>query len=252
MKRIFPPMYDRPERWMPAAMLGYWAFAFVGIPLFMPLIGDGLWNDLQFSSWLEFVYHTINALVVVGMLRGYFGDSFINVRVEKKNFYIAVGIALGLMLILALWQYLFLIPMMLAMGFRFIPVAVDVFPINEMFIAVTSGLMVEQLPVFGTLCHTLFTPVAVVGLFYVAGFAPMCCRRTWLGYLVVTLLLALPIGFDILWRGEELFLIAVYIMRLPIHLIACWSYQKADSVWAPLVTLSIFNLITSLICLLPQ
>ena len=103
---------------------------------------------------------------------------------------------------------------------------------------------------FGTLCHTLITPIAVVGLFYVVGFAPMCCRKPWLGYLAVTILLMLPAAFDILWRGGAALVIATYILNLPMHLIACWSYQKADTVWAPLTVLSIFNLITSLVSML--
>ena len=72
----------------------------------------------------------------------------------------------------------------------------------------------------------------------------------WLGYLAVTILLMLPAAFDILWRGGAALVIATYILNLPMHLIACWSYQKADTVWAPLTVLSIFNLITSLVSML--
>ena len=87
----------------------------------------------------------------------------------------------------------------------------------------------------------------MVGLFYTVGFAPMCCRKPWLGYLMVTVLLLLPPAFDILWRGNGEYVITVFLLQLPMHLIACWAYQMADSVWAPLVTLASFNLITSLI-----
>ena len=52
---------------------------------------------------------------------------------------------------------------------------------------------------------------------------------------------------DILWRGDAQLQIPLFLLNLPIHLIACWSYQKADTVWAPLATLSIFNLVTSLL-----
>lgn len=236
MKRLFPPMYDRPENFMPFAAFGYWIFAFVGIPLFLPLIGDGLWNNLKAASWLDFAYHTINALVVVGMFRTYFGESFLNVQMNPGKFFKTVGIALLLMLIL---------PLVLQFGIGIY--VVDAYPINEMGVAVTSGVMVDNLPVFGTLCHTLLTPVAVVGLFYTVGFAPMCCRKTWLGYLVVTGLLMLPAAFDIIWRGDTELVVFVFLLQLPIHWIACWSYQKADTVWAPLATLSVFNLITSLL-----
>jgi len=236
MKRIFPPMNDRPEAFMPFAAFGYWIFAFVLIPLFLPLIGDGLWSNLQIAPWLDFVYHAINALVMVGMFKAYFGDSFLNVQLDPGKFFKTVGVALLLMLILALELYFFPVP-----------AAVDAYPISEMGVAVSSGIMVEHLPVFGTLCHVLFTPVAVVGMFYTVGFAPMCCRKTWLGYLMVTFLLMLPAAFDIIWRGEAEYVVTTFLLHLPMHWIACWSYQKADTVWAPLATLSVFNLVTSLI-----
>lgn len=236
MKRLFPPMNDRPENFMPFAVFGYWIFAFVMIPLFLPLIGDGLWDDMKVAPWLDFVYHAINALVVVSMFKTYFGDSFLNVQLYPGKFFKTVGEALLPMLLLALERY-FISPY----------TAGDAYPINEMGVAVSSGIMLKHLPVFGTLCHLLFAPVSVVGLFYATGFAPMCCRKTWLGYLMVTFLLLLPAGFDVLWRGDAEYVMTNFLLQLPIHLIACWSYQKADTVWAPLATLSIFNLITSVL-----
>ena len=221
---------------MPFAILAYWIFAFVLIPLFLPMIGDGLWGNRQFSSWLDFVYHAINALAVGAMLRTYFGDSFLNVQLDTSKFFNTVGVALSLML-----------PLAGLLHFLRIPVVVDAYPINEMGVAVSSGVMVAELPVFGTLCHVLFTPVTVVGLFYTVAFAPACCYKPWLGYLAVTALLMLPPAFDILWRGEAEYVMQVFLLQLPMHLIACWSYQKADTVWAPLATLSIFNLITSVL-----
>lgn len=236
MKRIFPPMNDRPGKWMPAAALGYWLFAFWFNPFWMPLIADGFWNDLQFASWLDIVYHVVNALAVTAMFKAYAWDSLLNVQMYPGKFIKTVGIAVLLMLALALGLYFFPVP-----------IAVDAYPINEMGVAVSAGVMVETLPVFGTLCHVLLTPIAVVGLFYIAGFAPMCCRKTWLGYLVVTALLILPAAFDILWRGDAEYVVPTFLLQLPMHWIACWSYQKADTVWAPLATLSIFNLVTSLL-----
>ena len=236
MKRVFPPMNDRPEAFMPFATLAYWIFAFVLIPLFLPMIGDGLWGDHKFSSWLDFVYHAINALAVGLMLKTYFVDSFLNVQLDTGKFFNTVGVALSLML-----------PLAGALYFFRVPVVMDAYPINEMGVAVSSGVMVEQLPVFGTLCHVLFTPITVVGLFYTVAFAPACCHKPWLGYLAVTALLMLPPAFDILWRGETEYVVNLVLLQLPVHLIACWSYQKADTVWAPLATLSVFNLVTSLI-----
>ena len=236
MKRLFPPMYDRPENWMPAAALAYWVFAFPLLPTFMALISDGLWGGREYNSWLDIVYHGINAGVMAAMFRTYAVESFLNVQLDTKKFFKTVGVAVLAMLALAWVLYNFPVRMVF-----------NAYPINEMFLSITAGPMVDELPVFGTLCHVLVTPIAVVGLFYVPVFAPMCCRKTWLGYLSLTVILAIPTALDILWRGQAELAIPIFLLNLPMHLVACWTYQKADTVWAPLATLAIFNLVTSVI-----
>ena len=236
MKRLFPPMYDRPENWMPAAALAYWVLAFPVIPTFMVLISDGLWGGLEYNSWLDIVYHCINAGVMVAMFRSYALDSFLNVQLDTKKFFKTVGVALLVMLALA-WT-LYNSPVYKVF---------DAYPVNEMFLSITAGLIVNELPVFGTLCHVLITPIAVVGLFYVPVFAPMCCRKAWLGYLALTVMLVIPTALDILWRGNAELAVPVLVLQMPMHWIACWTYQKADTVWAPLATLAAFNLATSVI-----
>ena len=61
----------------------------------------------------------------------------------------------------------------------------------------------------------------------------------------------IPLALDINWRGGADYKLYVYFLQLPIHLIACWSYHKADTIWAPITCLAIFNLVTSLLGLLP-
>lgn len=239
MKRIFPPMNDRPQKWMPAATLGYWIFAFSIIPVWLPLITDGLWGGGQFNSWLDIIYHAFNAVVIVAMFKTYAWESLLEVQMFPKKFFKTVGVAALVMLTLALGlRYL--------LGYYLW----NIYPIQEMTIAAAPGVMVHELPVLGVLCHTVLTPISVVGLFYTVGFAPMCCRKTWLGYLVITLLLMIPCALEILWRGMSEYVIPRYLLHLPMHWIACWTYQKADTVWAPVATLAIFNLGISLLVLL--
>jgi membrane protease YdiL (CAAX protease family) len=57
----------------------------------------------------------------------------------------------------------------------------------------------------------------------------------------------IPSVVDILWRGDAAFVLTGYLVHLPIHLLACWSYQKTDNVWTPLITLAVTNLLTSII-----
>lgn len=240
MKRIFPPMDDRPEKWMPAAVLGYWIFAFSIIPVWLPLITDGFWGDRQFNAWLDIIYHAVNAVVVVAILKGYAGESLLEVQLYPQKFLKTVGIAVLLMLVLALSLYFLLGDYLW-----------NFYPIQEMTIAAAPGVMVDELPVLGVLCHVVLTPIAVTGLFYAGIFAPLCCRKTWLGYLGITLLLMIPCVLEVLWRGMSWYVIPTYLLQLPMHLIACWSYQKTNTVWAPVATLAIFNLTISLSILLP-
>ena len=239
MKDFFPIMNDDTEKGMHFALFAYWILAFWFFPFWMPLIGDGFWDNYPVITWFEIVYHALNTLVVAIMMKDYLKDSLLNVQMEPKKFILIVGSAALVMLALAAVLRYFLGEVM-----------IDFYPISEMDVAFSSGYLVAQQPIFGTLCYSLFTPITVVGLFYASGFAPVCRRSRWLGYLVVTVVLALPCAFDILWRGEADFMVALFILRLPMHWIACWTYQKADTVWAPVATLTVFNLGTSLMALI--
>ena len=64
MKRIFPEMNDRPGNWMPVPAVAYWIFAFFVLPTWLPMIADGLTDNLAGSSWVDIALHIINALVV--------------------------------------------------------------------------------------------------------------------------------------------------------------------------------------------
>ena len=232
-------MNDDTEKGMHFALLAYWIFAFGVMPTWMPLFGDGFWDNLPVISWFEIAYHVINGVVIVIMLKTYLKDSFLNVQLDPKGFLKTVGFSVLAMLAMAAG-----LRYCLGRGMT------DIYPIKEMSVALTSGLLVKQQPIFGTICLSLFTPFAVVGLFYVSIFAPVCRRNRWLGYVVVTVLMAVPCALDILWRGQASLTILIFILQLPMHWIACWTYQKADTVWAPIVTLAIFNLGTSLMAFL--
>lgn len=238
MGSVFPPMNDRPEKWMPAVLVAYWILAFAVIPVWLPMITAGLWGSAQFNSWVDVIYHGVNAVVVAGILKDYALEALLEVQLDPKKFMKTVGTAVLMMVPIAL----FLVPD----GYLG-----EVYPIQSMTVAAAPGVMVQQLPVIGTLCNTVLAPISVTGLLYAAGFAPMCCRKTWLGYLALPVVLLGPVAFEILWRGLSDYVIPTYLLHLPMHFIACWSYQKADTVWAPVATLAIFNLLISILILLP-
>jgi len=56
--------------------------------------------------------------------------------------------------------------------------------------------------------------------------------------------------FDIYWQLGIVGALIVYIIRLPVHLFARWTYQKTDNIWTPMFALVGFNLLTSLATIL--
>ena len=247
MTRLFPEMNDRPDKGMFVAVILYGFMSFILMPVIVSMLGHGVWDELTVTSWMELVYHLLNAGVAAAMFKSYLGESFFNVQLYTKRFVKTVAVASLMMLTLALTFWFDLAPLLATSNWH----AANAYPINELSIAVTGGLMVQELPIFGTLLHTLAAPFAVAGIFYATGFAPLCCKKPWLGYLVVALVVAIPLALDVNWRGGAEYALLTYLLQLPIHLIACWSYQKADTIWAPITCLAIFNLVTSLLCLLP-
>ena len=241
IKRVFPEMNDRPDKGMFVAVTLYGFMSFILMPVIVALLGHDVWHETTVTSWMEIVYHLLNAGVTAAMFKSYLGESFFNVQLYTGRFVKTVALASLVMLTIAL-------ELQFGLGIWI----GDAYPINELSITVTSGLMVSDLPIWGTLLHTLAAPFAVAGLFYATGFAPLCCKKPWLGYLVVAAVVAIPGALDVNWRGGGEMVWAMYFMRLPIHLIACWAYQKADTIWAPITCLAIFNLGTSILCLLPM
>ncbi len=241
MKKLFPKMTSRIGSGYVFAAFAYWLFGFVLLPFVIPIVGYGAWDDTKLLSWVEGIYHVINGSVMAFMLKEHMSDTAYKVRLKFKNFVSTVMAAIGMMTIVTV-----LADMLLKLlNIRDIS-TVDIYPISEFDVAETAGLLILENNIFGTISISIFSTFAITGMFYASGFAPLCCKRPWLGYVMVTVLLVLVTGFDIFWRGYHYTTLLIALLRLPIHLIACWSYQKENSVWAPLSSLFLFNLVTSL------
>ena len=59
---------------------------------------------------------------------------------------------------------------------------------------------------------------------------------------MTALVLALPRLANALtfWVPEEEMIL--YFAQLPIHMLACWAYQKTDNIWTPIVLHAVVNL----------
>ena len=182
IKRLFPEMTDRPDKGMFMAVIIFGFIAFILLPVVAVMLGLDVWSDLGTLAWIELVYHVFNAAIAAAMFKTYLGESFFNVQLYTKRFVKTVAVATLAMLTLAL-------EMQFGLG---LPV-VNAFPMNELPITMVPGFMVREMPIVGTLCHTLVTPFALACIFYATGFAPFCCKKPWLGYLIVSIVVAIPL-----------------------------------------------------------
>lgn len=245
MRNLFPPMTSKPEKAQVFALIFSWIVFFVLFPTFLPYLGLGLWDQWESSVWLEIGYHIVNGIAVLFLVFGYLKEEWFMVSTDVwhclKHVLLTVGLILGVEILWIGGLYLG--------GFN-IFLMLESLPVVEMTVSHTSLFTLLLQPVVGTVVLSVFSPICVCALFYCTGFAPLCNIKPWLGYLGVAVVTLIPPIINILWRGEAAMVLGGYLIRLPIHLLACWSYQKTDNVWTPLLSLVGANLLMSGILLI--
>lgn len=238
-------MYSEPSKTKIIALLPCWLWVFVLLPMSMPILGLGLWEQWERSVWLEIAYHIANGVLLLWVIFSYLKEDWFmfatDVRYHLKHIALTVGLIAGTeMIFMETLSYL---------GFN-IHYLIQFLPMVEMSVSHSPLFVIELEPIFGSLALSVFSPISICALFYCFGFAPICTRKPWCAYLCIAAITLIPPVIDILWRGDALFVLTGYIVHLPIHLIACWSYQKTDNVWTPLVSLVITNLLASILLFL--
>lgn len=244
MNKLFPTMYTKPETSQILCLFFLGGWVFVAIPVFMPFLADGFWDNLSVSVWFEIIYHVVNAVLVLLFIFRYLKDEWFALTVEVghylKHAALTAGLILGTVLTLLVTLY--------ACGVNVVYL-LEALPVSELAVVHTSQSVLYWEPVFGTIVMTVFAPITVCGLYYCLCFAPIGNNKPWLAYLAIPVITLLPALVDILWRWEDMWLtLGAYLVALPVHLLACWSYQKTNNVWTPLLSLAMVNLVFS-ICL---
>lgn len=241
MDKLFPPMYSRPEKIQIFALIPCWIWVFVLLPMFMPFIADGLWEQWELSVWLELAYHVANGITMLLLVLSYLKEEWFmfttDVSYYIKHIALTVGMILGT-------ELLFLSTLFFR-GFNIID-SLECLPAVEFSVSHTPLFVIQLQPVVGTIVLSVFAPISICVLFYCLGFAPICAKKPWLAYLCIVFITLIPPVIDILWRGDAAFVLGGYLVQLPIHLFACWSYQKTDNVLTPIISLAITNLLLSI------
>lgn len=242
MNKLFPSMTSKPEKNQIFAIIPCWILVFVMLPTFMPYLGLGLWEQWEFSVWLEIGYHVANGILMLVIMLSYLKEEWFMVTTDVKHYLKHVMLTVGLIA----GAELLLLDTLSICGVN-IDDMLECLPIVEMSVSHTPLFTVELQPIFGTVALSVFAPISICALFYCLGFAPVCYHKPWLAYLCVAAITLIPPIIDILWRGEAAFVLGGYLVQLPVHLLACWSYQKTDNVWTPILSLAITNLMASIL-----
>lgn len=234
-------MYSKPSTSKIIALIPCWVWVFVLFPMFMPFLGFGIWEQYELSVWLEISYHVANGIIALFIISDYLKDDWFMVTTDLRFYIKHIALTVGLVIIA---EFVLLGPLTL-FGFDIMNM-LESLPVVEMSVSHTPLFLIELQPIIGAITLTVFAPISICALFYCFGFAPVCCRKPWLAYLCIAIITLIPPIIDILWRGGAEFVLSGYLVQLPIHLLLCWSYQKTDNVWTPLISLVVINLLASI------
>ena len=235
-------MSSKPEKIQIFALIPCWLWVFVLLPMFMPFLGLGIWEHDEISVWLEIGYHVANGILMLMIISGHLKEEWFMVTTDVRYYLKHILLTVGLIIVAEL-----MILGNLSFSGINIQDMLQCLPVVEMFVSHTPLYLIHLKPLFGTIALSVFAPINICTLFYCGVFAPVCYKKPWLAYLCVAGITLIPPIVNILWRGEAIFVLGGYFVQLPIHLFACWSYQKTDNPWTPLITLVIINLLTSIV-----
>ena len=234
-----PVFLDCPDKQIYISALIYSVVSFFTFPFLLLLFSVHL-KDASVLVWYDLVYHAINFGVVLKLFREYLASAFDLFGARKKEIFAVVKPAVIAMLaVIGLWYLLARLT-----GLELFATALfGSLPLSEMDIFLLSADIPYLNPIPGTIAMVLLSPLICSCLYYSVAFVPAYNVRPWLGYLLVALLLAFPRFCNASTHWDPATEMTLYFAQLPIHLIACWSYKKADSVFAPILVLTIVNLL---------
>lgn len=247
MKKWFPAMLDAPEGHAVGSSVLYWLIAFLVLP-FMFSLGTIKTRGQEFEIWMDIGYHVVNFVCMFGLFFRYLRDSFYMLRANLK---LVLGIsAIGTILIIVIKLFC-CIAAAISGNMSAIHAAFGTLLTTENDVLFYATAVLEKQPLWGTLCLGILAPVTVSCMLYATVFAPICTSRPWLAYLitaVILLLQRLAMTLSLFPLQEEL---AIFAVQLPVHMLACWTYQRTDTVWTPILIHVAVNLVMALLfCLM--
>lgn len=236
-------MIERPEKQAIVATIFYGFFGFLVFPFILRMMLSDSWNNMQWRAWFEFGCHLLHFLFALVVFHRLLLDSFLTVQVDVKG--VLGTAALGVAMIFLVSGFILLAAILSGLEL-FVNAADWMLPIFENELVTMADYLVEDSPVLGLICLAVLAPVGVSCIFYAVSFAPACEDHPLLAYLVVAVVLAIPRVFNVLLFQPVSHELTMYLFQLPLHWIACWTYQKTDTIWTPITVLSATNLLCCL------
>ena len=235
MGHRFTTLMERPEINNSIAALVYQVVAYFSIPFLLLLLLQGGQNGIdQVAAGIELTYHVFNFFVALFIYREYLTDTFSDIRIHYRKLLKASAQSIELILLIALALFF-------SLGFGNVLAAIGSLPLVEVDLFILPRDVIPIYPLLGTLCMVFLAPITISCLFYGSVFAPICYTRPVLAYIAMAAFLAFPRFCNASTYWDPATEWTLYFTQLPVHLLACRSYQKADSIWAPILTLSIVN-----------
>lgn len=238
-------MVNEPDIRVVCSGIPYWFFAYFLLPSLISLSAVGA-VGLSHEDWVEIAYHLVNFIFVLIFFFPYLKESFLMVQLYPKDVF---GTAAACAVVIVVLKLATWILCAVSGNAVFAEAAFGSLVTTEADLLYYSTALIGTQPIWGTLCLVFLVPFTITCLFYASVFAPICTTRPWLAYLLIAVLPVLPrlsLVFCLWPLQQEM---AIYLLQLPIHLIACWSYQKTDTVWTPIATLVFSNLASALLSL---
>lgn len=230
-------MTECPERQQVYGGISYAFFGLVLFPLILAFCNFGYALTSEQSLWVDIVFHGVNFVAALVTYFGYLRESFWNMRFHFKRFAKITGIGVGAILLVTLILF------DNTRRFGSVLFLAGILPLSELELIHLSSSIVISHPVLGMVFMVLLAPFTISCLFYATAFATLGTERPWLAYVMTAVMLAVPrivngLTFWV-WQDE----MVLYLIQLPIHMIACRLYQKTDTVWAPIIALMAVNLL---------
>lgn len=232
-------MIEEPDSRALCIGIPYWVIAFFVLPGLISLMFIPTGHDHIYSLWIEIGYHVLNFIVVLFAFLPFLRESFFTLQYSTKKVFGTAAAASGAIITL---KMIFIGIAGYTQNELLFNAAYGTVLANESDLMYYSSALMAYQPLWGTLTLVFLAPFTVSCLLYACVFAPVCKTRPALAYLLVTLLtllIRLSVAFCLWPLQEEL---VIYILLLPIHLIACWAYQRTDTIWTPIIVHFFSNL----------